>query len=133
MDIVEVGTQLRNIPASRLYEDCGFRLVASNLSLRKWIDGRRGSRGARELGSRGAKGRGERRREGDEVTRRKGNKKSGGRLYQGARSQACPEPRRRAHIPRVITVEAPDHPIRHLQASIGQWQVKQQVAIFLRL
>ncbi len=38
VDIVEVGTQLRNIPASRLYEACGFRLVATSLSLRKWID-----------------------------------------------------------------------------------------------
>ena len=38
VDIVEVGTQLRNIPASRLYEACGFRLVASSLSLRKWIE-----------------------------------------------------------------------------------------------
>jgi ribosomal protein S18 acetylase RimI-like enzyme len=37
VDIVEVGTQLRNIPASRLYESCGFRLVTSSLSLRKWI------------------------------------------------------------------------------------------------
>ena len=37
-DIVEVGTQLRNIPASRLYEACGFRLVTSSLSLRKWIE-----------------------------------------------------------------------------------------------
>jgi hypothetical protein len=61
------------------------------------------------------------------------NKKSGERLYQGARSQACPEPCRRAHIHGVVTVEAPGHPIRHLQASICQWQVKQQVAIFLRL
>lgn len=34
--IVEVGTQLRNIPASRLYESCGFRLVTTSLSLRKW-------------------------------------------------------------------------------------------------
>ena len=33
--IVEVGTQLRNIPASRLYESCGFRLVGSSISLRK--------------------------------------------------------------------------------------------------
>lgn len=41
VDIVEVGTQLRNIPALRLYEGCGFRLVASSLSLRKWI-GERG-------------------------------------------------------------------------------------------
>lgn len=32
--IVEVGTQLRNIPASRLYESCGFRLVGSGMSLR---------------------------------------------------------------------------------------------------
>ena len=38
VDIVEVGTQLRNIPASRLYEACGFRLVASSLSLRKWME-----------------------------------------------------------------------------------------------
>lgn len=38
VDIVEVGTQLRNIPASRLYESCGFQLIASSLSLRKWID-----------------------------------------------------------------------------------------------
>jgi ribosomal protein S18 acetylase RimI-like enzyme len=38
VDIVEVGTQLRNIAASRLYESCGFRLVASSLSLRRWID-----------------------------------------------------------------------------------------------
>lgn len=38
VDIVEVGTQLCNIPASRLYEACGFRLVASSLSLRKWIE-----------------------------------------------------------------------------------------------
>ena len=38
VEIVEVGTQLRNILASRLYEACGFRLVASSLSLRKWID-----------------------------------------------------------------------------------------------
>ncbi len=38
VDTVEVGTQLRNIPASRLYESCGFRLVASSLSLRRWID-----------------------------------------------------------------------------------------------
>ena len=36
--IVEVGTQLRNIPASRLYEACGFELVASSLSLRKWVE-----------------------------------------------------------------------------------------------
>ena len=35
--IVEVGTQLRNLPASRLYESCGFRLVGSSVSLRKLI------------------------------------------------------------------------------------------------
>jgi len=38
VDIVEVGTQLRNMPASRLYEACGFRLVASSISLRKWTE-----------------------------------------------------------------------------------------------
>lgn len=35
--IVEVGTQLRNLPASRLYERCGFKLVGSCVSLRKLI------------------------------------------------------------------------------------------------
>jgi dTDP-4-amino-4,6-dideoxy-D-galactose acyltransferase len=35
--IVEVGTQLRNIPASRLYESKGFRLVGSSVSLRKLL------------------------------------------------------------------------------------------------
>jgi dTDP-4-amino-4,6-dideoxy-D-galactose acyltransferase len=35
VEIVEVGTQLRNIPASRVYQGCGFRLVASSISLRK--------------------------------------------------------------------------------------------------
>ncbi|HEX5430690.1 MAG TPA: GNAT family N-acetyltransferase [Bryobacteraceae bacterium] len=33
--IVEVGTQLRNVPAGRLYESCGFRLVSVNLTFRK--------------------------------------------------------------------------------------------------
>ena len=33
--IVEVGTQLRNIPAGRLYESCGFRLVGASLTLRR--------------------------------------------------------------------------------------------------
>jgi len=33
--VVEVGTQLRNIAASRLYEKCGFRLVSNSLTLRK--------------------------------------------------------------------------------------------------
>jgi dTDP-4-amino-4,6-dideoxy-D-galactose acyltransferase len=36
--VVEVGTQLRNIPSSRVYERMGFRLVASSLSLRKWME-----------------------------------------------------------------------------------------------
>ncbi len=35
--IVEVGTQLSNIPAGRLYELCGFRLVASTLTFRKLL------------------------------------------------------------------------------------------------
>jgi RimJ/RimL family protein N-acetyltransferase len=34
-DIVEVGTQLRNIPATRLYQNCGFQLAGSSVSLRK--------------------------------------------------------------------------------------------------
>jgi dTDP-4-amino-4,6-dideoxy-D-galactose acyltransferase len=33
-EIVEVGTQLRNIGASRLYQKCGFRIVGSCISLR---------------------------------------------------------------------------------------------------
>lgn len=37
-DVVEVGTQLSNIPASRLYAACGFDIVASHLTMRKWID-----------------------------------------------------------------------------------------------
>jgi ribosomal protein S18 acetylase RimI-like enzyme len=32
---VEVGTQLRNVAAARLYEGCGFRLVGVSLTLRK--------------------------------------------------------------------------------------------------
>ncbi len=35
--IVEVGTQLSNIPAGRLYELCGFRLAASTLTFRKLL------------------------------------------------------------------------------------------------
>jgi RimJ/RimL family protein N-acetyltransferase len=35
--VVEVGTQIRNVPAGRLYERCGFRLSAVNLTFRKWI------------------------------------------------------------------------------------------------
>jgi GNAT superfamily N-acetyltransferase len=37
VDIVEVGTQLSNIPAARLYESCGFRLAAVTLTLRKLL------------------------------------------------------------------------------------------------
>lgn len=33
--IVEVGTQLRNVPAGRLYEGCGFRLASVSLTLRR--------------------------------------------------------------------------------------------------
>ncbi|HEY6806738.1 MAG TPA: GNAT family N-acetyltransferase [Pyrinomonadaceae bacterium] len=33
-DVVEVGTQLRNVPASRLYQKCGFQLVGASASLR---------------------------------------------------------------------------------------------------
>ena len=33
-ETVEVGTQLSNITASRLYQKCGFRLVGSSISLR---------------------------------------------------------------------------------------------------
>ena len=34
---VEVGTQLRNIPAARLYEDLGFRLTRTSLTFRRII------------------------------------------------------------------------------------------------
>jgi len=34
---VEVGTQIRNIAASRLYQDCGFKIVGSAISLRKLL------------------------------------------------------------------------------------------------
>jgi len=37
VDVVEVGTQLSNIPAARLYEGCGFRLAAVTLTLRKLL------------------------------------------------------------------------------------------------
>ncbi len=33
-DVVEVGTQLRNITAARLYQNCGFSLAGSSISLR---------------------------------------------------------------------------------------------------
>ena len=35
METVEVGTQLRNIPAARLYESLGFRLTCTSLTFRK--------------------------------------------------------------------------------------------------
>jgi GNAT superfamily N-acetyltransferase len=35
--VVEVGTQLSNIPAGRLYEQCGFRLMATTLTFRKLL------------------------------------------------------------------------------------------------
>ena len=35
--IVEVGTQLRNLPAARLYESMGFRLVSTSVSFHKWL------------------------------------------------------------------------------------------------
>lgn len=41
VDFVEVGTQLRNIPASRLYQACGFRLAATSLTLRTWVEQRK--------------------------------------------------------------------------------------------
>jgi len=34
---VEVGTQLANLPASRVYLDAGFSLVQTSLSLRRWV------------------------------------------------------------------------------------------------
>lgn len=37
VSVVEIGTQLSNIAASRVYESCGFRLVNSSLTLRKWF------------------------------------------------------------------------------------------------
>jgi ribosomal protein S18 acetylase RimI-like enzyme len=36
-EVVEVGTQLRNIPAARLYQSLGFRLIGSGISLRKML------------------------------------------------------------------------------------------------
>jgi ribosomal protein S18 acetylase RimI-like enzyme len=35
MESVEVGTQLRNIPAARLYESLGFRMTRTSLTFRK--------------------------------------------------------------------------------------------------
>jgi dTDP-4-amino-4,6-dideoxy-D-galactose acyltransferase len=36
-ETVEVGTQLSNIPASRLYQTCGFRLKSTSVSLRRML------------------------------------------------------------------------------------------------
>jgi len=36
---VQVGTQLRNVAASRLYENCGFRFAGGSISLRKVLGG----------------------------------------------------------------------------------------------
>ena len=38
VDIVEVGTQISNIPAARLYQSAGFRTTAFSLTYRKFID-----------------------------------------------------------------------------------------------
>ena len=35
--MVEVGTQMRNIPAGRLYETCGFRLIGVSITLRRLL------------------------------------------------------------------------------------------------
>ena len=35
VEAVEVGTQLRNIPAARLYESLGFRMTRTSLTFRK--------------------------------------------------------------------------------------------------
>jgi ribosomal protein S18 acetylase RimI-like enzyme len=37
MESVEVGTQLRNIPAARLYESLGFRLARTSLTFRRML------------------------------------------------------------------------------------------------
>ena len=36
--IVEGGTQLANIASARLHESCGFRIVGSSVSMRKWLE-----------------------------------------------------------------------------------------------
>jgi ribosomal-protein-alanine N-acetyltransferase len=38
VESIDVGTQLRNVPAARLYERCGFRAAAGALSFRMMID-----------------------------------------------------------------------------------------------
>jgi ribosomal protein S18 acetylase RimI-like enzyme len=35
--IAEVGTQAANLPAVKLYQSCGFRIITSSISLRKWL------------------------------------------------------------------------------------------------
>jgi ribosomal protein S18 acetylase RimI-like enzyme len=37
VDVAQVGTQLANIPAARLYESCGFRLAGVDLTFRKLL------------------------------------------------------------------------------------------------
>lgn len=37
VDIIEVGTQVRNYPALHLYQKLGFEIVSANFSLRKWF------------------------------------------------------------------------------------------------
>lgn len=34
IDLIQVGTQLRNVPAARLYEGCGFRMASNSLTWR---------------------------------------------------------------------------------------------------
>lgn len=36
-EIVDMGTQVRNIPCARLFQKCGFRLVGSSISLRRLL------------------------------------------------------------------------------------------------
>jgi len=38
IDIIEVGTQISNISASRFYESCGFRLISSSLTFRRLLN-----------------------------------------------------------------------------------------------
>lgn len=37
MQAVEVGTQLRNVPAARAYESAGFRVAGTSLTVRAWL------------------------------------------------------------------------------------------------
>jgi dTDP-4-amino-4,6-dideoxy-D-galactose acyltransferase len=52
--IVEVGTQLRNLTASRLYQRCGFRLAGSSVSLRLLISPSRKTNCDLQAGRKGA-------------------------------------------------------------------------------